>query len=581
MNPSIPASQIVNVIPSVLGAGGNALSLNAVFLTDDDTIPLGTVKAFSTVADVEDWFGPTSIEAILAGKYFAGYDNALALPGTLYFTQYNTVAAAAYLRSGSFEGVTLAELQALSGVLTVSIDGRAVTSANINLAGATSFTNAAALIQTGLQTVGGIFNGVGTIDDGAGGAGTTLTITAVTSGQVHLGDVVHGGGIAPNTVITAFGTGTGGVGTYTVSVNQDYNPGGAVQVSTSATVSYDAQLAEFVIKSATTGATSTLGFATGSLSDGLKLTAADGAVTSQGAAAATPAGTMEQVVTQTQNWASFMTTFEPVKAVKLEFAEWVQTTNKRFGYVAWDSDAAPLAGDDPTCFAAQCAAAEMNGIYPQWEPATDDGNGRKAAFICGTIASIDFQETQGRLTFAFRGQAGLVADVTNATVANNLIANGYNFYGAYATANDRFVNEQRGSTPGSYRFFDSYVNQIWLNSALQLAFMELLTQVRSIPYNSQGYSLLRAAALDPIQAALNNGVIQPGVTLSNAQRAEVNSLAGPGLNIADPLQNSGWYLLIKDASPEVRAARLSPPMTLLYTDGGSIQKIELASINVQ
>jgi len=315
------------------------------------------------------------------------------------------------------------------------------------------------------------------------------------------------------------------------------------------------------------------------LAAGLMFTAATGATLSQGADAATPAAIMDEVSDVTQNWATFMTVFEPDTDTKLDFAAWVQTTNKRFAYVAWDSDITVLASFSPTSFGAQCVAAEMNGIFPVYEPATDEGNGRKAAFVCGTAASIDFTAVQGRLSFAYKGQAGLVADITDATSADNLIANGYNFYGAYATANDRFVNMQRGTTPGPYKFFDPYINQIWLNSALQLAFMELLVSIRSLPYNSTGYNLLRAAALDPIQQALNAGVIQAGVTLSNSQKAQVNTAAGA--NISDTLQTSGYYLQILDADPIVRAARGSPPMTLWYTDGGSIQNIELASIDVQ
>lgn len=576
---SIPASQLVNVIPSVLGAGGNPLSLNAVFLTTDDSIPIGTVQAFTSLEAVQDWFGPTSIEATLAGIYFSGYENAITLPSTLYFAQYNSAAVEAYLRSGSFAGVTLAQLQALSGQLVITIDGEVVTSAAIDLAGATSFTNAAALIQAGLQTAAGVFSGTATIDDGAGGVGNTLTIETVVSGAVHVGDVVVGVGVAPGTTITAFLTGTGGVGTYTVSgAAQLVDPAAAITVASAATVSYDAQLARFLVHSPETGADSTIGYATGTLSAGLKLTAATGAVLSQGADAATPAGVMAGIADLTQNWATFMTVFEPDTDTKLDFAEWVQTANKRFAYVAWDSDVTPLDGDAPASFGAQCVAAEMNGIFPIYEPADDNGNGRKAAFICGTVGSIDFLAVQGRLSFAYKGQAGLVADITSETEANNLMANGYNFYGAYATANDRFVNLQPGSSPGPYRFFDPYINQIWFNAALQLAFMTLLTQIRSLPYNSTGYNLLRAAALDPITAALNNGVIQPGVTLSNSQKAQVNTAAGA--DIAGVLQTSGYYLQILDAPPEVRAERESPPMTLWYTDGGSIRTIELASINV-
>lgn len=571
---SIPASQLVNVIPSVLGAGGNPLSLNAVFLTSNTSIPIGTVQAFATLEDVEDWFGPTSIEAALAAVYFSGYEGALTLPGLLYFAQYNAAAVSAYARSGSFAGFTLAQLQALSGGLVVVINGDTITSANINLAGATSFTNAAALIQAGLQTVGGIFHGTGSV------TGDVLTISAVASGVLHALDVFSLAGVTPGTSIIAQLTGAaGGIGTYSTTSTPDAGAG-SVTVTSLATVTYDAQLAEFLVHSPTTGVASTIGFPAGTLSAGLRLTSATGAVLSQGAAAATPNGTMNDVTDVTQNWVTFMTTFEPSTDIMMDFAAWVQTTNDRFAYIGWYSDVTPLAGPAPASFTGQVQALALSGVVPVYEPATDDGNGRKAAFICAIAASTDFTAANGRLDYAFKGQAGLVADITDATVALNLEANGSNFYGAYATAADRFVNLQRGVMPGPWKFIDPYINQVWLNSALQLAFMTLLTQIRSLPYNSTGYNLLRAAALDPINAAIFAGVIQPGVTLSNSQRAQINT-AAVNQGAADAVQTAGYFLKISDASPIVRAARGSPPMTLWYTDGGSIQQIVLASIDVQ
>jgi hypothetical protein len=62
----------------------------------------------------------------------------------------------------------------------------------------------------------------GTIDDGAApGAGTVLTVTAVTKGAISVGQLISGTGITQGTYISALGTGTGGTGTYTVSVSQE------------------------------------------------------------------------------------------------------------------------------------------------------------------------------------------------------------------------------------------------------------------------------------------------------------------------------------------------------------------------
>lgn len=51
-------------------------------------------------------------------------------------------------------------------------------------------------------------------------ATTTLTVTAVTSGTIVLGSVISGTGVTAGTTVTAFLTGSGGTGTYTVSASQ-------------------------------------------------------------------------------------------------------------------------------------------------------------------------------------------------------------------------------------------------------------------------------------------------------------------------------------------------------------------------
>lgn len=51
-------------------------------------------------------------------------------------------------------------------------------------------------------------------------AGTVLTVTSVSFGAVEVGATVFGLNIAAGTIITALGTGTGGPGTYTVSISQ-------------------------------------------------------------------------------------------------------------------------------------------------------------------------------------------------------------------------------------------------------------------------------------------------------------------------------------------------------------------------
>ena len=69
---------------------------------------------------------------------------------------------------------------------------------------------------TNFVTIGGTASAVvvGSI------SGTTLTVSAVVSGTLVVGTRITGTGITAGTNITVLGTGTGGVGTYTVSASQ-------------------------------------------------------------------------------------------------------------------------------------------------------------------------------------------------------------------------------------------------------------------------------------------------------------------------------------------------------------------------
>lgn len=590
MSPSIPMSSVIGTFPSVLGAGGNPLSLNGVALTNDPSIPIGVAQPF-VVGAADDWFGANSPEAVFANKYFGGFIGADSLPSVIYFYQYNEAAVAAYLRSGRGFGtaITLDDLQGFSGTLIVTVDGEVVTSPNIDLSTATSFTNAATLIQAGLRTVGGIFTGTGSLVTGT----PTLTINTTTSGVLHIGDPVVGVDIPNGTTILAFGTYTplAGVGTVTLSANASATIGPeAITVSSAVSVTYDSVREAFVITSPTTGVASSVGFASGTLAADIELTQATGAVKSIGAAAATPAAAMNAVVRSTQNWASFSTVFEATLPEALGFADWVSNASpagqERFIYAEWDSDTANDTTNPPNgeSFGALATAAEFNGVIPIY----DLSAGQHAAFVMGFVASIDFNAANGSATLAFKGQAGLPVDVTDEDTAvalggplNGLggRGNGYNYYGAFATSAQGFNWMQRGTMPGSWKWVQPYVNQIAMNADFQLALAELESNVKSIPYNTAGYNLIRGALLDTVTKYLNFGAIRPGVPLSASQAQQVNLAAGA--KIDGILSTVGWYLQILPATAETRGLGASPPMKFWYTDGGSIQSLFLGTIDVQ
>lgn len=569
---TIPASTIVSVTPGVLSAGGAGLVLNGLVLSQYSLLPVGAPVAFPDALSVSNYFGATSVEAGIAAVYFAGYNNGTQTPSSLLFVRHAASAVGAFLRGGEVVA-TVEELQAIiPGVVTGSITT------------------------------------------------TTLTVTAVTSGALEAGQLLTGTGVSAGTRIVAQLTGAeGGIGTYSVSISQtvasttitgaydltvtvdgvaktasslnlsagaSYSAIAAIiqtglSLSGGQTCTYSSQFGAFVISSATTGATSTVTVGSGAAASILALTTAAGATLSQGNAAQTPTEIMDAVILSTQNWAGFMTTTEPSNADKLLFADWTTAQTGKFAYVCYDDDTtAASESNNTSCFGYTLARSDNSGTCLI---GASSGNTENlidvASFVLGAIASLNFDSANGRITFAFKSAGGVLPTVDDATSAANLIGNGYNYYGAYATANEDFNFFYPGTVSGAYGWLDAYVNALWLNAQIQLAIMVGFTNTPSVPYNASGYALIKAWASDPIKQAVAFGAIRSGVTLSAAQIAQVNQAAG--IAIDKTLVASGWYFQVTPATAEQRANRESPECTLWYTDGGSVQKLNIASIDIQ
>lgn len=288
-----------------------------------------------------------------------------------------------------------------------------------------------------------------------------------------------------------------------------------------------------------------------------------------------PDALMNEISGQTQAFTGFTTTWEPTLAQKQAFATWTAGQSDRYWYVPWDTDEQALNPQNSASFGTWLQNQNIDGttlIYK--DPLA-------AAFCLSWMASLDFSATSGRTTLCFRRSGLLTPSVTDATTAATLRANGYNFYGAYANGLGRFQWLEDGHVSGAFLWADSYINQIWLNASLQSALLNLLLGVGQIPYNTEGDGLISAAVQDTINQALRFGVIRPGVALSSTQKQQINRTAGT--TISDTVQSRGWYFQpnASTAPTDIRVARRSPPCRFWYTDGQSVQSINLASIEVQ
>lgn len=506
MSGAIPASQDFSVKPGVVPAGGSTLTLNGALLTNGLLPPIGQYPSFPSVDEVVDYFGPGSNEALFAGIYFSGFSGSTRLPGALVVAQYPTAAVAGYLLGGPLPSLTLTALQAINGSLDLSIDGTPYTS-TVNLAAATSFSNAAALIETAIG---------------------------------------HG------------------------------------------VVTWNSNLECFQIASSTTGAASSVTFATGTAAAPLGLTAATAAVVSPGVAAptsTTPSTFLEAMVSGVMGWAGFSTTFDPGLAVREEFAQWANARPYQdFVYWEWNSDPNTAISDPETLpLSAVALQSQWNGTVYSYDPTNPMLLG---AFAMGVAASLNFQQGKGRCTWKFRSNTQLTPGVTDQGVLNNVIANGANCYARFATKTAFQDYYTPGQIPGEWDWVDEFVDQIWLNDSLQAALVAGVKAANAVPYNAEGSATLSSFCAPVIAQFGAFGGYAAGVQLDAEQAATVNAQAqaasgNPNLQIDAQLSTQGYYLLFGAASSAVRQARQTPPCWFWYTDGGSVQQIQLNSIDVQ
>lgn len=144
---TIPLSDLVQMLPDVISPAGAAGNLYGLVLTQNAGVPYGTVHtSFSAASDLA-FFGEGSPEEILSENYFPTTLNAGQLPYQLSYVFYAQAAGPAEVFGASLS-LTLAQLQALpAGTMTIDANGTPLTSSSINLATATSFANAASIMQ--------------------------------------------------------------------------------------------------------------------------------------------------------------------------------------------------------------------------------------------------------------------------------------------------------------------------------------------------------------------------------------------------------------------------------------------------
>ena len=337
---------------------------------------------------------------------------------------------------------------------------------------------------------------------------------------------------------------------------------------TGTTVTYNSNLNAFIVVSATTGENSSVSVATGTSADALGLSSATGAVAQAGMAAMSEDANMTAIARADGNWVSFTTLYSADDDEVIALAEWTNNQKVEYAYFPYTDSQGNTVPSNQNNLPNVLKNADYEGTVLLF------GIIDHAVAAMSIWASVDWNRYNGLPTMAFRSQNGLAASVTDETVAENLLSMNVNYYGRYASRVEDFTFFYNGKlVGGDFGFIDAYIGNIWLRNALQNAILNGLQQVARTPYTDAGYNQIRAWCLDPINRGLNNGVIQAGLNLSEAQKAQLYNEIGQ--DVSEQIYTDGYFLLVEDPGAQARVERETPVCGLWYTYGGAVQKIEL------
>lgn len=518
---SIPLNNIVKINPSVLGVGNNGNNLFGLMLTDKPVLPDGQITTFTTATQVSKIFSEDSKEYELASVYFSGFTNSDRVAAQLYVAPYYTTTPPSTVIGGSLGSMTLDDLRTLTGNLSIDV------------------------------TTGESVKTYTAQDEN----GVDLTDATSFSDAASLLQLQVGGSESPFNITFSVATGSmvitmkGAEGKIT-AVSGDIADSLRLSESTRMTSLSD----EENVKQA-------------SASDGDKIVAL-----------------LNKLRQQNLSFCSvFLAWDEENRDTQLRLAKWANSMKDDVCVILNDTDKKAYTktqGTDPKDD--DLSIAEYVRKYHYEGVVCVYNNLNLCAFIAGYPAAWDLTKSDGRFTAAFRRNSLLVANVTDEETALVLKAKGYNFYGIWASSTSNFTFMYEGKISGQYEWLDSWFCQVWMRRQLQYYFIMTLLARGQIPYNTDGKGILTTAIKPAIDQYLSFGAIRSGVSLADEQ---VQQLKQAGLNQSqiNNITTVGYYLKVdmERVTPQTRVKRGSPPINFWYTDGQSVQQINMNSIEIQ
>ena len=311
---------------------------------------------------------------------------------------------------------------------------------------------------------------------------------------------------------------------------------------TGGSVTWDANSGRFIVKSDTTGASSTVAYAVApvsgtDISAQLKLTTGLAAAPVPGIIAESLVEGVGALVDRSGDWYAAEVLPTVANDVFLAAAQYVEALGKKRIIGTTINTTPVLDSTTSTDLASVCKAAGLKRTFLQYSAASY----AVAAFF-GRAATVDFTGSKTTLTMKFKTEPGIAAETLTETQAATLKAKNCNVFVNYDNSTAII---QEGVMANGY-FFDEVHGLDWLENFIQTEIWNLLyTSKTKVPQTNAGMDLIANKIAGCLQQGVTNGLIAPG---------QWNADGFGALENGDYL-DAGYYIYHPDISTQSQADR--------------------------
>jgi hypothetical protein len=330
-----------------------------------------------------------------------------------------------------------------------------------------------------------------------------------------------------------------------------------------ATIVFDGN--RFVVKSATTGATSTVDYAVApaagtDISAKLGLDADGLGLKSAGVAVESISASLDALQNFDGSWYGISLTKEATEQNLKDAAAWTETRTKVLGYTTKASNVqdAGATNDIATFF--------KDSMYRRTFGVWDNNDDYAHVSAMGRAFSVNFNEQNSTLTLKFKVLPGITPSSISESQRQALLSKNINYYTYFGASAMLAEGVMSNGT-----FFDEVHGLDWLQNAIETnVFGFLYTRKTKVPQTDKGVQQIVLQVEKAMKEGVNNGLLAPG-TWNGEPLGEIDT--------GDFLPK-GFYIYaqpVAEQNQSDREARKAPPIQVLAKGAGAIH---FASITV-